>query len=102
MRCGNIHKWMLGRSVGHANFQPGFGIGPIGVGCRFRNTQDGSCLAQGQPGKEAELDQFAFAGIVAGQGLQKIVECDQVHFGTGRDQFADLLRPLQVSMRRFA
>src|SRR5690348_2200589 len=79
----SIGKWGSGGNVLTAAAlqlleEPGPGVRPEQIGRAGRDTQDRGRLVAGQPGKEAELDQFRGPGICLGQSIQQLIKVEKV------------------------
>src|SRR5688500_18519633 len=58
--------------------EPGARVGPIAVGGGGRDAEDGGRLLTGQAREVAELHQFRFDGVFAGEALQGVLEGEQL------------------------
>ena len=68
-------KMAKGSRTAHHVAQPGAGKGPITIGGRGRNPQNGGGLVVGQACEEAQLHQLRFAGVQGCQLSQRFVKC---------------------------
>ena len=61
----------------HFPLQPCPGEGPVVVGCRRGDPHRSGCFGIGQTGKEPQLDELPFRGILLLEFPQRLVQCHQ-------------------------
>ena len=69
------------RAAAHGQPEPGPGVGPVLVGGGRGDPEDLGGLPDGQPGEEPELDEFGLPGVLPGELLERVVQCEQVEVG---------------------